>query len=211
VHFALIPAFELITPIDVPPEKNSQMTLTVIEFFTHCCINCIHSIEDVNSCFQKLRSTCNLDSCQLSLLSVHSPKFPREKDKQSIVNFCQKMKMTDHLVINDPNCTLWNNWGIICWPTLIVLCGPPIVFKGESLLTDQNVLFVLMGEGQGENLDFLLRSTLDHLNGSEPKNINDLMLPVSRDTKLNLGKGSVVQKILLLNYPGKFSFFPFVP
>lgn len=91
----------------------------------------------------------------LKALSVHSPKFTREKDIESIKAFCKRMKMDHSEVINDPQCILWNELGVTCWPTLLIL-GPNVEGSGP------NLLFTLMGEGHKEDLMMIIKSAMEY-------------------------------------------------
>lgn len=136
---------------------NSTGSIVVLEFFTHCCINCIHSIEDVREVFDDLRNDARSQwvGNELKIISIHSPKFTREKDLESIKAFAEQLQMDYSDVVNDPGCLLWNELGISCWPTLLIL-GPNPTGNG------MNLLFTMMGEGHKHVLRLILSSAVPY-------------------------------------------------
>ena len=153
---------------DLPEfQMECQNSIVIFEFFTHCCINCVHSIEELRQVFSALKANRLKNgkgtSCDIKIISVHSPKFTREKDFKSIQNFVRRMKMDHSDVFNDPNCTLWSNLGISCWPTLLVFGpNPSPVTKSPEFDLNLNLLYAIMGEGHGKDLQFLLQTSLDY-------------------------------------------------
>lgn len=144
------------TPEFVQDSLNSSGNVVILEFFTHCCINCIHSIADVRTVYGEIME--GVPEARLSVVSVHSPKFAREKETASLQSFVDQLQMGEYsLVLNDKDCRLWNELGIFCWPTLVVLGPNP---KGAGM----NLLFTLSGEGHRNVLKILLSSTLQYLN-----------------------------------------------
>lgn len=107
-----------------------QGKLVILDFFTYCCINCMHVLPDL----KKIEQLFSVED-GLLIIGVHSAKFDNEKDSSNILSAIQRYDIT-HPVINDANSVMWNDLNIQCWPTLLIL-GPLA-----------NPLFVLMGEGQ---------------------------------------------------------------
>ncbi|XP_032631047.1 NHL repeat-containing protein 2 [Chelonoidis abingdonii] len=113
--------------------------VVVLDFFTYCCINCIHLLPDLHGLEHKY---CDKDG--LLVVGVHSAKFPNEKVLNNIKSAVLRYNIT-HPVVNDADATLWHELEVSCWPTLVIL-GP----RG-------NMLFSLVGEGHKEQL-FLFTS-----------------------------------------------------
>ena len=103
--------------------------------------------------------------CQIKIISVHSPKFTREKDTDSIRAFVKRNRMTHTDVVNDPDCKLWNALNIYCWPTLLIF-GPTRGPSQQEMPSELNLIFTLVGEGHGhkENLETLLEHSLEFFN-----------------------------------------------
>ncbi len=51
----------------------------LLDFWTFCCINCIHVIEDLKYLEEKYKN-------KLQVIGVHSPKFKYEKNSKAILN-----------------------------------------------------------------------------------------------------------------------------
>ncbi|KAM4032031.1 NHL repeat-containing protein 2 isoform 2-T2 [Anomaloglossus baeobatrachus] len=113
--------------------------VVLLDFFTYCCINCMHILPDLHALEQRF---CDADG--LVIIGVHSAKFPNERVLDNIKSAVLRYSIS-HPVVNDADATLWQELEVSCWPTL-VLIGP----RG-------NLLFSLVGEGHKENL-FLFTS-----------------------------------------------------
>lgn len=173
-----------------------------MEFFTHCCINCIHSIEDVREVHEEMQEVfSNTQEVSngflgMKVLSIHSPKFPREKDLESIKSFCKRMKMNHSDVVNDPQCILWNEFGVTCWPTLLIF-GPNPEGNGP------NLLFNIMGEGHKEELMLIIRTAMDYFRCSTIQMNNNIPRAQSMDqsTVVDSGTSESISKSFL-KFPG---------
>lgn len=108
---------------------NLRGKICVLDFFTYCCINCLHVLPDLH----QLESNYSIED-GLVVVGVHSAKFENEKVSTNILNAILRYDIT-HPVINDNEAVLWNAMEIACWPTLVIV-GP----NGQLLLT-------LVGEG----------------------------------------------------------------
>ncbi|KAG1657695.1 NHL repeat-containing protein 2 [Nymphon striatum] len=126
--------FEWLNVDKIPTLNNVLGRIVVLDFFTYCCINCMHVIPILHDLEKTYKASGNL-----IVLGVHSAKFKNEKIVSNILNALSRYGIT-HPVVNDPQASLWNKFGIQCWPTLVII-GP-----------FGNVLFHLMGEGNKEKL-----------------------------------------------------------
>ncbi|XP_077992796.1 NHL repeat-containing protein 2-like [Glandiceps talaboti] len=112
--------------------------IVVLDFFTYCCINCIHVLPDLEA----LEEQFSVED-GVVILGVHSAKFPNEKTSANILSAVLRYDIS-HPVVNDHDATLWQLLQIQCWPTFVIV-GP----EGE-------VLLILAGEGNREKLmDFI--------------------------------------------------------
>ncbi|XP_053778056.1 NHL repeat-containing protein 2 isoform X2 [Desmodus rotundus] len=114
--------------------KDLRGKVVVLDFFTYCCINCIHLLPDLHA----LEHTYS-DKDGLLIVGVHSAKFPNEKVLDNIRSAVLRYDIT-HPVVNDADASLWQELEVSCWPTLVIL-GP----RG-------NMLFSLIGEGHKDKL-----------------------------------------------------------
>ncbi|KAM6090491.1 NHL repeat-containing protein 2 isoform 3-T3 [Theristicus caerulescens] len=116
--------------------------VVVLDFFTYCCINCLHLLPDLHALEHQYS-----DKDGLIIVGVHSAKFPNEKVLDNIKSAILRYNIV-HPVVNDADATLWHELEVSCWPTLIIL-GP----RG-------NMLFSLVGEGHREKLFLFTSITL---------------------------------------------------
>ncbi|NXS56070.1 NHLC2 protein, partial [Brachypteracias leptosomus] len=116
--------------------------VVVLDFFTYCCINCLHLLPDLHALEHQYS-----DKDGLIIVGVHSAKFPNEKVLDNIKSAVLRYNIV-HPVVNDADATLWHELEVSCWPTLVIL-GP----RG-------NMLFSLVGEGHREKLFLFTSITL---------------------------------------------------
>ena len=116
----------------------------------------------------------------LCVLGVHSAKFDNEKDSANILSAVLRYNIT-HPVVNDHEAVMWNELGVQCWPTLL-LVGP-----------DGKMLFMLMGESHLDVLPLVVGETL--------KYYKDKGLLSDHDIGLELSVAPPSQ----LSFPGKIA------
>ncbi|KAH8294576.1 hypothetical protein KR054_002021 [Drosophila jambulina] len=116
--------------------------IVVLDFFTYCCINCIHILPELHS----LEEQFPVES-GLVVVGVHSPKFDNERDSVNIQSAVHRYGIT-HPIVNDSRSAMWRLLGIRCWPSLMVLSP-----TGRPLL-------LLMGEGHGKFLQEFIKMAL---------------------------------------------------
>ena len=103
--------------------------VTLFDFFTYCCINCMHILPDLEALEKKY------DGAKFSIVGIHSAKFENEKEDDHLADAVARYGIR-HPVCNDTGAWLWSCLGVTCWPTQLLL-GP----HGRPL-------WVSMGEGQ---------------------------------------------------------------
>ncbi|XP_078420824.1 NHL repeat-containing protein 2 [Cetorhinus maximus] len=151
--------------------------VVVLDFFTYCCINCMHLLPDLHALEQE-----HSDKDGLVVVGVHSAKFPNETILKNIQSAVLRYNIT-HPVVNDADAKLWQKLEVTCWPTLVIL-GP----RG-------NMLFTLIGEGHREKLFSFISMTLKYY--KEKEEIKD------HGIKLKLYKDSLPPSSLL--FPAKIA------
>ncbi len=97
-------------PLDLPDLSGK---LTILDFWTFCCINCIHIIPT-------LKRLEELFPTRLAVIGVHSPKFPGERDIENLRQAVARYEII-HPVVHDPDFTIWKNYAIKAWPTLVFI------------------------------------------------------------------------------------------
>ncbi|XP_076811458.1 NHL repeat-containing protein 2-like isoform X2 [Clavelina lepadiformis] len=89
--------------------------VVLLDFFTYCCINCMHMIPFLH----KMESLYSVEN-GLFVIGVHSAKFPNEKEVNNIFKALLRYNIK-HPVVNDSNLELWEKFMIKCWPTFVVI------------------------------------------------------------------------------------------
>ena len=87
--------------------------LVVLDFWTYCCINCMHV-------FPQLRKLELKYAEELAVIGVHSAKFTAEKDSQNLRKAVLRYEIA-HPVVNDAEFQVWQQWGVRAWPTLMFI------------------------------------------------------------------------------------------
>ncbi len=87
--------------------------VVLLDFWTLCCINCIHTIPDLARLEAKYPGL-------LVVIGVHTPKFPNEKMTASIQKAVLRYQVR-HPVVNDAEAILWRRYRISSWPTLVLI------------------------------------------------------------------------------------------
>ncbi len=121
------------TPLDW---RKLRGKVVLIDFWTYCCINCMHVLPDLEFLEKKYAN-------QLVVIGVHSAKFENEKDTEAIRSAIVRYEIK-HPVINDSEMTVWRKFGVRSWPTLVVV-DPEGKYIGY-----------LSGEGNRERLDLIV-------------------------------------------------------
>ena len=113
--------------------KDVKGKVVLLDFWTLCCINCIHIMPDLAKLEKKYPN-------ELVVIGVHSPKFDNEKDTRSIRKAILRYEI-GHPVVNDADRKIWDRFGINSWPSMVVI-------DPEGKLVGQ-----LSGEGNYKVLD----------------------------------------------------------
>jgi thiol-disulfide isomerase/thioredoxin len=87
--------------------------VVLLDFWTFCCINCLHVIEELRSLEERFGD-------RLVVIGVHSPKFPHEADHDAVGRAVRRHRI-QHPVLDDPQMETWQQYGVKAWPTLVVI------------------------------------------------------------------------------------------
>lgn len=107
--------------------------IVLLDFWTYCCINCMHVIPDLKKLEAKYAN-------QLVVIGVHSAKFPNEGESENIRQAILRYEIA-HPVVNDREFRIWRKYGPRSWPTLVLIDPDGYVVGG------------IAGEGHYETLD----------------------------------------------------------
>ena len=107
--------------------------IILLDFWTFCCINCMHVIPDLHYLEEKFGN-------KLTVIGVHSAKFTNERDSANIRNAMLRYDI-HHPVVNDHDFGIWRAMGAQAWPTFMLI-GP-----------DGTIEQTYAGEGHREDLE----------------------------------------------------------
>jgi thiol-disulfide isomerase/thioredoxin len=87
--------------------------ILIVDFWTFCCINCLHVLDELRELEEKHRDT-------VVIVGVHSPKFVHEAEHQAVLDAVERYGV-EHPVLDDPELATWKQYAVRAWPTLVVI------------------------------------------------------------------------------------------
>ena len=122
--------------------KELRGKVVVLDFWTYCCINCLHILPDLKFLEQKYPN-------QLVVIGVHHPKFDNEKDSANIREAIIRYEI-EHPVVNDSDGVIGRKFNFSSWPTLMII-DPEGNFVGQQ-----------SGEGNRELFDGVIEKMITY-------------------------------------------------
>ena len=150
--------------------------VVLFDFWTYCCINCIHVIQDLNWLEEKYKDSPFL------VIGVHSAKFENEREEKSIRAAVERYGI-EHPVLIDNEYYLWDRYVVRAWPPY-VLIGP-----------DGRILSKTSGEGKRDYLSNEISKALE--NGNWRGILSNERIPVTPKSS---------KRDSTLSFPGKIAF-----
>jgi thiol-disulfide isomerase/thioredoxin len=101
------------TWLNSPPLNMAQLRgrVVLIDFWTYSCINCINTLPYVRSWAEKYKDQ------GLTVIGVHTPEFPFEKDVGNVRDALKRFKLTYPIAI-DNDYKIWRAFQNNYWPAL---------------------------------------------------------------------------------------------
>jgi len=87
--------------------------VVLLDFWTFCCINCMHVIPDLKKLEHKYPN-------ELVVIGVHSAKFAAERGTENIRQAILRYEI-EHPVVNDHEMKVWSEYTVNAWPTLMLI------------------------------------------------------------------------------------------
>lgn len=115
--------------------------VTVVDFWTSCCINCLQTLPTLSSIEDELSND------GVVVVGVHSPKFDAETERTRLADAVRQYSIK-HPVAVDGSMKIWNAWGVDAWPTIVVLDT-----KGRAV-------WIGSGEPKRDELEAVIKSAL---------------------------------------------------
>ena len=158
------------TPFSI---KDLRGKIVLLDFWTFCCINCMHVIPDLKKLEAKYPE-------ELVVIGVHSAKFTNEKDTESIRQAILRYEI-EHPVVNDKNFQVWRQFGARAWPTFVLINPNGRIIGGHS------------GEGIFHLFDDLIGKAVEYFDAKGELKRRPLNVTLERSKVPNT----------LLSFPGK--------
>ncbi|CAO2837601.1 unnamed protein product [Amaranthus hypochondriacus] len=159
--------------------RDLKGKVVVLDFWTYCCINCMHVLPDLEYLEKKYKDM------PFTVVGVHSAKFDNEKDLEAIRNAVLRYGIT-HPVVNDGDMFLWRELGVNSWPTFAIV-GPNGRLLGQ-----------ISGEGRRKDLDDVVGAALLYYGERKMLDNTPLPLRLERDNDPRLLTSP-------LKFPGKLA------
>lgn len=127
-------------PLRMNKELKGQVVL--LDFWTYCCINCMHILPDLEYLEKKYADQ------PFIVVGVHSAKFENEEGRDTISAAVQRYKI-HHPVVIDNDMGIWNRYAVQAWPTFMLIDS-----RGRVVGTTS-------GEGNRDELDAAIGKLLE--------------------------------------------------
>lgn len=93
--------------------KRLKGRVVILDFWTYCCINCLHVLPELKYLEQKYKDS-------LTVIGVHSAKFDNEKETENIRQAILRYDI-EHPVLVDNGFKVWQQYAVRAWLTLMVI------------------------------------------------------------------------------------------
>jgi thiol-disulfide isomerase/thioredoxin len=140
--------------------KQLKGRVVILDFWTYCCINCLHVLPDLKYLEQKYPDS-------LTVIGVHSAKFDNEKSTENIRQAILRYDIT-HPVLVDENFRVWEEYTVRAWPTLMVIDPQGYVIG------------YVAGEGNRDVLDELIAKLIQEHREKGTINFQELSLTLEK-------------------------------
>ncbi|AFY34967.1 thioredoxin-like domain-containing protein [Calothrix sp. PCC 7507] len=140
--------------------KELKGRVVILDFWTYCCINCLHILPDLKYLEQKYRDS-------LTVIGVHSAKFDNEKETENIRQAILRYDI-EHPVLVDRDFRVWQEYTVRAWPTLVVIDPESYVIASVS------------GEGNRDVLDEFIAKLINQHQEKGTLNFQELSLTLEK-------------------------------
>ncbi len=122
-------------------QLNAAGKTVLIDFWTYTCINCIRTLPEVESWYERYASD------GLVVIGVHTPEFPFERDAANVADAVERNGLT-YPVVQDNDYGTWNAFGNQYWPAKYLIDS------------EGRVRYAHFGEGEYDATESAIRSLL---------------------------------------------------
>ncbi|AXE22146.1 alkyl hydroperoxide reductase [Streptomyces globosus] len=117
--------------------------IAILDFWTFCCINCLHVLDELRELEEKHRDT-------VVVIGVHSPKFVHEAEHAAVVDAVERYEV-HHPVLDDPELATWRQYAVRAWPTLVVIDPEGYIVAQHAGEGHAHAIERLVGELEAEH------------------------------------------------------------
>jgi len=125
--------------------------VTLIEFWTFGCYNCVNTLPYLNKWYEKYKSE------NFEIIGIHCPEFDNERNFENV-----KEKVIDlgikYPVLTDNEFSIWQKYDVHAWPTIFLIDK-----NGE-------IRYKKVGEGKYNKTEEVINELLNEKYSSEEKN-----------------------------------------
>ncbi|TBR07940.1 MAG: redoxin domain-containing protein [Candidatus Nitrosotenuis sp.] len=118
-------------PLNFSKLKGS---VVVLDFWTYCCINCMHTLPTLAQLEKKYRGK------PVVFIGVHSGKFFTEQESGNVKSAVARYEI-EHPVVVDREMQIWGKFQVNAWPTILIIDPTGTIVYKQS------------GEGQRDEID----------------------------------------------------------
>jgi sugar lactone lactonase YvrE len=149
--------------------------VVLLNFWTYSSVNCLKSLEELAYLEKRFQD-------KLTVISIHCPKFTNEGVRENLVHAINRHYIR-HPVANDPEYTVWQQYGIKAWPS-IVFISP-----------DGSIVGMLRGTGRSKQLESLIEQHLESLAGTPAETADDIqVIPIEHPDTIIKYPGRVLAR-----------------
>ncbi len=112
--------------------------LVILDFWTFCCINCMQVLPT-------LRRVEDAYPDDVVVIGVHSSKFSAEREPEKVKAAIARYDI-HHPVVHDPDMTIWRQYGVRAWPTLVFVSPDGYVIGHAPGEPDPDRLLDVVGQ-----------------------------------------------------------------
>ncbi|MEH1891102.1 MAG: thioredoxin-like domain-containing protein [Nostoc sp.] len=140
--------------------KELKGRVIILDFWTYCCINCLHILPNLKYLEQKYKNS-------LTVIGVHSAKFDNEKETENIRQAILRYDI-EHPVVVDSGFRIWEEYAVRAWPTLIII-------DPEGYMIGQ-----ISGEGNRDTLNELIQKLIQQHQNKGTINFQEISLTLEK-------------------------------
>lgn len=111
--------------------------LVILDFWTFCCINCVQVLPTLHRVEEAFPD-------DVVVIGVHSPKFAAERDPAKVSAAIARYDIR-HPVVHDPEMSIWRQYAVRAWPTLVFVSPDGAVLGQASGEPDPDRLLEVVG------------------------------------------------------------------